>query len=219
MSSLAADLTVPGTTVLLDESSETPNSDQFKLVPTPSTSLDDPLNWSLNRKWLSLFCMFLWVLAATFANGCLYPLYEPLSESANITLAQINSGVGYLYFFQQLFALVTAPLMVAVGKRPVFIGTCLGLCIFPFALSAVKNNSQWIGLIIVNTLFTSLVYVGPETVLSDVVSAGCRLPDVGADRSSSITSEACHSESSWRVSGAARCSHLLCPATFTHVLV
>jgi len=143
--SLKDDLTVPGTTIIVDETTEVTGNDNFKLVPTPSTHPDDPLNWSPARKWLQLFCLILWVLAGTFANGSLYPIYDVLSSKTGLTLAEINSGVGYLYLFQQIFSLITQPLAIAIGKRPVFLATCAGLCIFPFTLSQVHNNSQWIG--------------------------------------------------------------------------
>lgn len=136
---------VPGTTVIVDQTTEATGNDNFKLVPTPSNDSNDPLNWSPRRKWLQLICLLIWVLAATFANGSLYPIYDVLSEKTGLSLAQINSGVGYLYLFQQIFSLVTQPLAIAIGKRPVFIATSAGLCIFPFVLSKVTNNSQWIG--------------------------------------------------------------------------
>jgi hypothetical protein len=197
-SSLADDTSVPGTTVLLDDETA---ADDINLVPVPSASPADPLNWSKGRKYLSLTCMIFWVFAASFANGSLYPLYAPLQERANLSLNQLNTGVGYLFFFQQIFALVLCPLLIAVGKRQVFIATALGLCIFPFALSQVRSNAQWIGLIIVNCIFTSLVFVGPEIVLSDVVS-----PPKEALTSSSTTSARSRSVSTWAACGAARSS-------------
>lgn len=66
---LKHDLDVPGTTVLLDTSAEAGGSDNFTLVPTPSSSLEDPLNWSKARKWLQLACIVAYVLSADLNAG------------------------------------------------------------------------------------------------------------------------------------------------------
>ncbi|WOO80031.1 putative MFS-type transporterc [Vanrija pseudolonga] len=166
---LADDLTVPGTVVILDQvAGDDLPSKNFTLVPTPSADPNDPLNWSKGRKWLSLLCLNLWILAVFTVVGCLYPIYGPLSDTTGLSLDNINAGVGYLYFAAAVFALFTLPLQIAIGYRPVFIATCLGVCIFPFALSQVKNNGQYIGLCVLNALFVSPVFVSPETVLCNV---------------------------------------------------
>ncbi|WOO81781.1 uncharacterized protein LOC62_04G005302 [Vanrija pseudolonga] len=78
---LKDDLTVPGTTVLLDAATgggEATSADSITLVPTPSDDPSDPLNWTTRRKWLCCACMVLYVTAMCFNVGCLYPIYGPL---------------------------------------------------------------------------------------------------------------------------------------------
>lgn len=210
---LADDLTVPGTVVILDQAAgDDLPSTNFTLVPTPSADPNDPLNWSKGRKWLSLLCLNLWILAVFTVVGCLYPIYGPLSDTTGLSLDNINAGVGYLYFAAAVFALFTLPLQVAIGYRPVFIATCLGVCIFPFALSQVKNNGQYIGLCVLNALFVSPVFVSPETVLCNVVSFPPLDP---AHSSSSTTSGRSPLASMSLCCTAASCSLRQYPATST----
>jgi hypothetical protein len=142
---LKNDLNVPGTKVIIDDTTSATGSDNFKLTPVPSSDPNDPLNWTLRRKWLYVICMVMWVMASCAGMGSLYPIYDALSEETGLTLDQINTGAGYLYFFQQVWSLFSQPLAVTIGTRPIFIVTCAGLCIFPFCLSLVSTNSQWVG--------------------------------------------------------------------------
>lgn len=167
---LKYDLNVPGTTLILDEVAEASGSDNFTLVPTPSTSPDDPLNWSQGRKWIQLGCIVAYVLAACLCAGCLYAIYGPVSDATGLSLAQINSGVGFVYLFEGLMALFTLPLTLCIGKRPVYIASCLLIAVFPFALGAVSNNGAWIGLCIIFGFSASPLFVAPEASLSSVVS-------------------------------------------------
>lgn len=87
-----------------------------------------------------------------------------------LSLDNINTGVGFAYLGQGLGACFTLPLMIAIGKRPVYIVSCCCLVIFPFSLPHIPTNGAWIGLCLVNGFVASPLFVGPEASLSDVVS-------------------------------------------------
>ena len=57
--------TTTGTTVL--------DEDHIVLLPKPSRSPADPLNWSAARRWAILFTMCFYALAADFAAGVVAP--------------------------------------------------------------------------------------------------------------------------------------------------
>ena len=57
--------TTTGTTVL--------DKDHIVLLPKPSRSPADPLNWSAARRWGILFTMCFYALAADFAAGAVAP--------------------------------------------------------------------------------------------------------------------------------------------------
>jgi hypothetical protein len=57
--------TTTGTTVL--------DKDHIVLLPKPSRSPEDPLNWSAARRWAILFTMCFYALAADFAAGAVAP--------------------------------------------------------------------------------------------------------------------------------------------------
>ncbi|KAI9150869.1 MFS-type transporter [Paramyrothecium foliicola] len=66
------------------------------LIPAPSQSPDDPLNWSRRRKFLSAFCMALYVLVIGICSSALYSTLGPLSEATGLTYNDLNSGTGYM---------------------------------------------------------------------------------------------------------------------------
>lgn len=173
MADLKYDLEVPGTSVILDEAGETVASNNYTLVPTPSADPADPLNWSQGRKYLNLACVVLYTTATCFCAACLYSIYEPVSLETGLTLSQLNAGIGYLYLCMGLFGIVSQPLALAIGKRPVYIVSCLVGSVFPFWLTRVKSNGEWIGSCIVTGFFTSILFVLPEASVSDVVSRPC----------------------------------------------
>jgi len=166
------DPSVPGTSVILDEQiqHESARSNNFTLVPTPSADPADPLNWSQPRKWLYTACVVLYTTAVCFCVGCLYSIYDPLGAATGLSLAQLNAGIGYLYLCIGLFGIITQPLALAIGKRPVYIISCLAGAVYPFWITKVKSNGEWIGCCIFNGFFTSILFVLPEASISDVVS-------------------------------------------------
>jgi hypothetical protein len=68
------------------------------LVPTPSADPDDPLNWSLRRKWLATASQGMFTLMVGIASAVVYSVLEPISEDTGLTLGDLNSGTGYVPF-------------------------------------------------------------------------------------------------------------------------
>lgn len=164
------DLDVPGTARILDESGEFLNSNNFTLVPTPSGDPNDPLNWSQGRKWIHLACVVLYTTAICFCAACIYSIYGPLQEETGLSLADLNAGVGYEYLCMGLFGIITQPLALSIGKRPVYIMSALAGSTYPFWLTHVKSNGEWFGACIVFGFMGSTLFVLPEASICDVVS-------------------------------------------------
>ncbi|GMK53551.1 hypothetical protein CspeluHIS016_0101370 [Cutaneotrichosporon spelunceum] len=161
------DLDVPGTTRILDASGEIVDANNFTLVPEPSSDPEDPLNWSAGRKRIQLTCVVLYTIAWCFCTGCLAAIYEPVSAETGLSLADLNSGVGYVYLCLGIFQLFTQPLALSIGKRPVYIMGMLGSAVFPFWVTRVKSLGEWYGACVYLGFVGSPLFVLPELSLTD----------------------------------------------------
>jgi len=57
---MSYDLDTPGTVRILDDAAHnTEGTSEIRLIPTPSSDPDDPLNWSNGRKQIQLACLAL----------------------------------------------------------------------------------------------------------------------------------------------------------------
>lgn len=79
------------------------DGDHIVLIPKPSQSPADPLNWSRGRRYAILFTMCFYALAADFAAGAVAPALtimefqfvphtpiNKLSQLVAVSLAQVN---------------------------------------------------------------------------------------------------------------------------------
>jgi hypothetical protein len=85
--------TTTGTTVYDD--------DHVRLIPTPSSSPADPLNWSRSRRYAILFTMCFYALAADFAAGAVAPAltlmqYQFVTHESISRLTQLVAVSTYL---------------------------------------------------------------------------------------------------------------------------
>lgn len=160
----------PGTTRILDERGELIGSDNFTLVPEPSNDPADPLNWSQKRKALQLACIILYVCAGCFVPGSLYAIYQPIQEQTGLSLDNLNSGVGYTYLAIGLGASITQPIALAIGKRPVYLFSCLALGTYYFWVVKQRAFGTWIAQAVIYGFLQSPIFTLPELSLSDTVS-------------------------------------------------
>lgn len=110
-----------------------------------------------------------YTVAFCFCTGCLAAIYEPVAEATGLTLADLNSGVGYAYLCLGLCQLITQPLALAIGKRPVYILSMLGCAAYPFWVTRVRTLSEWYGANVYLGFVGSPLFVLPELSLTDTV--------------------------------------------------
>ncbi|AET39871.1 Hol1p Ecym_5082 [Eremothecium cymbalariae DBVPG len=99
------------------------------LIPQPSDSPNDPLNWSKCRKILHFALMsFITAFTAATSNGT-GAAADSLHDYYNITYDSLNAGAGVLFFGIGWATLIFAPLPSLYGRRlTYFICIFLGLC-------------------------------------------------------------------------------------------
>lgn len=119
---------VPGTTNILvsldDSSSHRPvkkTADGIILLPQPSDSPNDPLNWSNNRKiWHFLLVCFITALTAAISNDA-GAAQDLLNEIYGISYDAMNTGAGVLFLFIGWLCIFFAPASSLYGRRITYI--------------------------------------------------------------------------------------------------
>ncbi|KAK0376111.1 hypothetical protein CLIM01_06531 [Colletotrichum limetticola] len=114
------------------------------LIPTPSNDPDDPLNWSPRRKYQLLACICVYCLAVGIASAAIYSVLVPISTATGLTLADLNSGTGYMFLAFGWGCLIWQPLAQKFGKRPVYLFTLLGSMAIMLWAPYATTGSNWI---------------------------------------------------------------------------
>lgn len=153
---------IPGTAFLTTPSEVIP-------VPTPSTSPDDPLNWSKRRKLVSMMCMSLFTLSSGVCTASIYSILVPISLVTNVSLNTLNQGTGYMFLFLGLGCLFWQPIGQQYGKRLVYIvSLLLTVASQIWAAHAHNTSAHWIGSKIFQGFVQAPIESLCEVTISDV---------------------------------------------------
>lgn len=165
---------IPGTVHLVDEAGIMMNAQHDKdakeivLTPTPSDHPDDPLNWSKNRKYLSMFCMVLYTFAIGVPSAAIYSVLAPVSANTGLSLGTLNEGTGYMFLFLGLGCLFWQPIALQYGKRPVYLFSVLATSLIIIWSPHAKGNGDWIGGKILQGFFSAPIESLCEASVADV---------------------------------------------------
>ncbi|AOW04387.1 major facilitator superfamily domain-containing protein [Yarrowia lipolytica] len=153
---------VPGSIILVDQDQE------IVVSPIPSSDPDDPLNWSRNRKLLSMFCMVVYMVAIVVPSNSLYSIFSVLTEESGQTLDELNQGTGYMFLFFGLGCLICQPLGQQYGKRPIYLLSVLGTLAVQLWSPYAKSQGAWIGSRILQGALGAPMETMCEITISDV---------------------------------------------------
>lgn len=121
------------------------NKNGVVLLPQPSDSPNDPLNWSFSRKtWHFAVLSFITALTAATSNDA-GAAQESLNSFYGITYDAMNTGAGVLFLFIGWSCIFFAPASSLYGRRITYIICLLAGCLGSvwFALSKRTADTIW----------------------------------------------------------------------------
>ncbi|ANB10932.1 Hol1p [Sugiyamaella lignohabitans] len=164
---------IPGTVKLVDVDHNLDVQHQGEkdviLVPQPTNSPDDPLNWTPFRKIITLIwpCYYTFMVAVLAAVPAIS--YPEMVTDLGIPLGNLVSGTGYLFLFFGLGCLFWQPIALNFGRRPVYIYTLLiGGIACPLWLNHVSSSGEYYANRIICGFFLSSVESLGEVVVGDL---------------------------------------------------
>lgn len=99
------------------------------LVPQPSDSPNDPLNWPTWRKDMILFLVGMSAAVVGAYGPMLGPGFVPISQELGITVEVLSQATAWLILCLGLCVFIFNPLAKIYGKRPVYVFASLILVI------------------------------------------------------------------------------------------
>ncbi|ONH70185.1 Protein HOL1 [Cyberlindnera fabianii] len=164
---------IPGNSHLVDKDGHmaarhSAGQKEIVLIPTPSEDPDDPLNWSRNRKWLSVLCMVVYTYGVGVPSAAIYSVLTNIAAETDITLSQLNAGTGYMFLFLGLGCLIFQPLALQYGKRPIYLVSILATSLICVWAPHTKSNGEWIGSKILQGFFGAPIESLCEITITDI---------------------------------------------------
>ncbi|KAJ6114729.1 hypothetical protein N7486_000507 [Penicillium sp. IBT 16267x] len=124
---------VPGTVYLVDASHALQNAahtsqQNIVLLPQPSNSPADPLNWSRVKKLWSLFLISAYACVFSFGENNTGASWTLISGDTGVSINNMNGGSALNYLLLGFFNIIWIPSAMKFGRKIVFILSLLILC-------------------------------------------------------------------------------------------
>ncbi|KIV87379.1 hypothetical protein PV11_02929 [Exophiala sideris] len=157
----------PPGTVRLEDMAAAAKKDII-LQPRPSTDPNDPLNWSLKRKYWNFVLVCLYVaMVAEFINAST-PTWGPMNEELGYSYEILNDSYAAGCACLALGSLILIPFALKFGRRPLYLFST----VLQFALSIWSAKMQTVAdLMLINVLqclFGSLAEAIVQMTVADV---------------------------------------------------
>ncbi|KAL4901431.1 hypothetical protein BDW74DRAFT_187667 [Aspergillus multicolor] len=110
----------PGTRVLIDHAEA-----EVVLLPHPSSSSDDPLNWTWRRKYTAQAIVFIWAFMLGAATLSPAVTYAPVMAELGASTSYLNIGAALALLMLGLGNLLFNPLALKFGRRHVYLVSAL----------------------------------------------------------------------------------------------
>ncbi|CAK7235432.1 hypothetical protein SBRCBS47491_009291 [Sporothrix bragantina] len=147
-----------------DGPEKTPTYERYHLVPRPSESPEDPLNWPLSLK-IGILLQVCWLAAlGTWNTAVINPAYAPLSEDLHIPETHASYQTTIAIALNGLGPFIWIPLANVYGRRFVYLlTTVIGFCT-ALACGFVNDFGSLIAVRAINGIFPVAMALGPATI-------------------------------------------------------
>lgn len=173
----STDMDVPGTVHLIDLDDSTlptrhaDGSSNIILVPQPSSSPNDPLNWSKARKMWALSMTLVYTWGTGLPVTLHYSLIVQIQKQTGITVEDLVQGNGLMFLFLGLGCLFWQPIASAYGRRCVYLISTLLLVPLMVWTSYTTTSGTWFAQRILIGIVVAPIEALPELSITDLFFA------------------------------------------------
>ncbi|KAJ5271025.1 hypothetical protein N7505_006783 [Penicillium chrysogenum] len=131
---------VPGTRILIEDTDA-----EIILLPRPTSSPDDPLNWSWRRKYIAQAIVFIWAFMLGAATLSPAVTYASVMTELGASTSYLNIGAALALLMLGLGNLVFNPLALRFGRRPVYLVSTLISAAAQVVAARAQTKATFIG--------------------------------------------------------------------------
>ncbi|CAG8278739.1 unnamed protein product [Penicillium nalgiovense] len=129
-----------GTRVLIEHTDA-----EIILLPRPTSSPDDPLNWSWRRKYISQAIVFIWSFMLGAATLSPAVTYASVMAELGASTSYLNIGAALALLMLGLGNLIFNPLALRFGRRPVYLVSTLISAASQVVVATAQTKATFIG--------------------------------------------------------------------------
>ena len=161
---------VPGT-VHLVELIESKKDGAIELVPRPSSDPEDPLNWSIRRKYVAVAMVLVYTLGTGVPGTLQYSVLSDITRDTGISTASLVQGTGLQFLFLGWGCLITQPLALTYGRRGVYLMSLLLTVPLMVWTAYSRTEGEWYAHRILIGFITTPIEALPEVSIPDIFFA------------------------------------------------
>jgi MFS family permease len=163
----------PGTEIMVDVGThhfvKSAAGGHSVLVPQPSDSEHDPLNWSPRWKFCAMLCATLVSFSQGMGPLALAPMFGDYIEAFDSNLTNVVQFTGVAILVLGFSNFIWVPIQTCFGRRPVLIASTL-IC-FGSSIWRAKANSynSFMGACILNGIGAGPAETAQPTIIADII--------------------------------------------------
>ncbi|EME48228.1 hypothetical protein DOTSEDRAFT_122771 [Dothistroma septosporum NZE10] len=138
------------------------------LVPQPSDSPNDPLNWPTWKKDMILFIVGMNAAVVGAYGPMLGPGFVPISKQLGITVETLSQTTAWLILMLGLCVFIFNPLAKIYGKRPVYVVASVILFIVSIWGAVADNYNSFLGSRVLGGIGMAPYEVLVQATISDI---------------------------------------------------
>ncbi|KAL4881745.1 major facilitator superfamily domain-containing protein [Aspergillus karnatakaensis] len=131
---------IPGTRLLIEHADA-----EVVHLPRPTSSPDDPLNWSWRRKYTAQAIVFIWAFMLGAVTLSPAVTYGSLMAELGATSGYLNIGSALALLMLGLGNLVFNPLALKYGRRPIYLASALISAASQVVCATTQTKATFIG--------------------------------------------------------------------------
>ncbi|KAK4165543.1 putative transporter [Cladorrhinum sp. PSN259] len=165
---------IPGTVHLVDvgeQQASAKSQNGIELIPRPSDDPENPLNWSLRRKYLSMAMVVVYTFGVGLPITLEYSVLAGITANTGISTATLVEGKGYMFLLLGFGCLFWQPIALTYGRRGVYlISTLLTVPLMVWTAYS-KSKAEWLVHRIIGGFICAPIEALPEVSIPDVFFA------------------------------------------------
>ncbi|OAL04381.1 MFS general substrate transporter, partial [Phaeosphaeriaceae sp. SRC1lsM3a] len=137
-------------------------------VPTPTSDVNDPLNWKQSEKYLNFGLTLLYSAIVFALISAITPTWAPMNAELGFSFKVLNDSYATGSAMLAVGALIFIPFALKYGRRPIYLLSLLGQFVVAIWGANIKTTADLFAVQVFNCLLGALAEVIVQMTVADV---------------------------------------------------